>query len=441
MSEQRNVPFEVGRYTVHAEVAAGGMARVHLATVAGPFGFRKVVAVKRLHAELAREPDVRELFLDEGRLSARISHANVVPMLDVVDARREVLLVMEYIDGEALHRLIAAARLQREPIPIPVCVAIATGVLRGLHAAHETKNEHGESLGVVHRDVSPSNVLVGSDGIARTLDFGIARAAGQNHVTRDGVVRGKIAYVSPEQLHGLAVTRQSDVYSMSVVLWEMLTLERLFGGEGDAVTAARVASFMAPPPSRHRPDVPRTLNRIVMRGLARQRQNRYGTGAEMADELEACVPPASPQQVAAWMEKLAASALAERRAMVASCSLAATTRKPPSRRAARLAFSLGAAGVIALLAAWAWSPRAGKAALATEVALTTTAATLASTPVFSPPVMTAPVSTEEPPTKPSPAARTPARTAEKVSPAVTATPPSPVHAPVEDDEAWLRARR
>ena len=200
-------PLVVGRYAICDAIASGGMATVHLGRLIGPVGFSRTVAVKRLHPQFAHDPDFTSMFLDEARLAARVQHPNVVPTLDVVLANDELLLVMEYVRGEALSRLVRAARERGERLPPRIVGAIASGALQGLHAAHEAVDEKGRPLGLVHRDMSPQNILVGVDGTARVLDFGIAKAEGRAHATREGQVKGKLLYMPPEQLQGKAACR------------------------------------------------------------------------------------------------------------------------------------------------------------------------------------------------------------------------------------------
>src|SRR5580692_2033966 len=206
MPEGSTVPVRiVGRYAIYGELASGGMATVHLGRLLGPVGFSRTVAIKRLHEQFAKDPDFVSMFLDEARLCARIKHPNVVPTLDVIAGDRQLLLVMDYVQGESLSRLFRSAVARGERIPLKVTVAIVSGMLHGLHAAHEAKDERGEPLGIVHRDVSPQNVLVGIDGVARVLDFGVAKARGRLHTTQDGRVKGKLSYMAPEQLRSEAV--------------------------------------------------------------------------------------------------------------------------------------------------------------------------------------------------------------------------------------------
>jgi serine/threonine protein kinase len=306
----------IGRYALFDEIASGGMASVHLGRLLGPAGFSRTVAIKRLHPQFARDPEFLTMFVDEARLAARIRHPNVVPTLDVVSAQGEIFLVMEYFLGESLAKLLVLAKLAGGPPPIAVSCAIVAAALHGLHAAHEAKDERGEPLGIVHRDVSPQNILVGADGIARVLDFGIAKAQGRAQVTREGQVRGKMAYVAPEQFLGGKADRKADIYAATVVLWEALTGRRLFLGETEAQTVSRVLNDPVAPPSSIVPGIPPELDRLVLRGLSRDPKDRHDTAREMAQDLEAVAPPSTPHQVAEWVEAVVGAALTERANMI-----------------------------------------------------------------------------------------------------------------------------
>jgi serine/threonine protein kinase len=299
----------VGRYALHGEIAAGGMATVHLGRLMGPEGFARTVAIKQLHPHFAKDPDFVTMMLDEARLVARIRHPNVIPTLDVVQAEGELLIVMEYVAGETLSHLIRHLTPKRDYIPAPIVAAILSGALHGLHAAHETRGDDGELLGVVHRDVSPQNVLVGSDGVARVLDFGVAKAMGRMTNTRSGHIKGKMAYMSREQLYGKPVDRRSDIYAASVVLWETLTLVRLFQGENDPEVFGKVLQGASVPPSHVVPTVDKAFDAVVMRGLAADPTQRYGTAREMARDLERCVGVATASDVTEWLEQHAADLL------------------------------------------------------------------------------------------------------------------------------------
>ncbi len=297
----------VGRYALFDEIGTGGMASVHLGRFLGPAGFSKTVAIKRLHAHLAKDPECTAMFLDEARLASRIRHPNVVPILDVVPLQGELLLVMEYVLGDSLSGLL---RRLEASIPLPVVSAIMIGALHGLHAAHEA-TDGAVSLDLVHRDVSPQNILVGVDGVPRVLDFGIAKAVGRTATTETGQVKGKAPYMSPEQLQGARLDRRADVYAASVVLWETLTGTRLFVGTMESIML-RVLEGNVPPPSSVNPAVSPELDALVLRGLSRDRDKRFPSAREMAIELEKLVPPATPRAVGEWVESVLGEALRER---------------------------------------------------------------------------------------------------------------------------------
>jgi serine/threonine protein kinase len=312
----RAAPVRAGRYVLHGLLGAGGMATVHLAKLEGPGRFARVVAVKRLHPHLAEQQGFAAHFLDEARLPSSIRHANVVQTLDVVVESNDCLIVMEYVAGETLSRLLQVACKKEDPPPAPIIVAVISGVLHGLHAAHQTRTRQGEQLGLVHRDVSPQNILVGADGVARIMDFGIAKAVGQDSVTPGERVRGKISYMAPEQVRAGTLTPRTDVFATAVVLWEALLGRRLFLDTTDAATLQNVLSMPVEPPSAFVPGLPATLDRVVLRGLERDPNRRFASAREMADALEETLPLASPTEVGAWVEELAHDALAARAAMV-----------------------------------------------------------------------------------------------------------------------------
>src|SRR6478609_10040309 len=219
---QRQEPLIVGDYALFSEIASGGMATVHFGRLLGPKSQQKTVAIKRLHAQFAQNPDFVDMFLDEGRVASRIDHPHVVPVLDVAMTGDELFLVMEYVHGETLAKLLSTSKNRGQAVPTDVAFAIVVGLLEGLHAAHEATDENGEPLNIVHRDVSPPNVMIGTDGIARVLDFGVAKAAGRLHLTRDRQLKGKLTYMAPEQVRGQGMDRRTDVYAATIVLWELL---------------------------------------------------------------------------------------------------------------------------------------------------------------------------------------------------------------------------
>jgi serine/threonine-protein kinase len=308
----------VGRYAIFDEIASGGMATVYLGRLTGSGGFSRTVAIKRLHPQFAKDPEFVTMFLDEARLAARIRHPNVVPTLDVVAASGELFHVMEYVQGESLSHLARGVKARGERVPLRILMRIMNDVLQGLHAAHEARDERGVPLCIVHRDVTPQNILVGADGVARLLDFGVAKAAGRAHTTQDGQIKGKLAYMAPEQLLSSGVTRETDVYAASVVLWEMLAGERLFTGENELDVVAKLLQRDIRPPSRIAPDVPPALDALVMRGLDSQTRQRFASAREMCLALGACgVPEATSLEVGEWVEHLASQAIAGRSARIA----------------------------------------------------------------------------------------------------------------------------
>ena len=303
------------------------MATVHLGRLLGPVGFSRTVAIKRLHAQFAADPEFVSMFLDEARVAARIRHPNVVPTLDVVTTDGELFLVMEYVPGESLAKLTRAVRERGERIPLPVMSAIMVGTLLGLHAAHEATDERGEPLHIVHRDVSPQNVLVGTDGVAKILDFGVAKAAGRIQTTREGQIKGKLAYMPPEQLRGGDVTRKCDVYAAGVMLWELLTGQRLFSGDNEGAVVARVLEGRIERPSsvliRNRESILNAdmamieaLDATALRALAMDPNKRFATAREMADDIEQRCPAATFSVVSDWLQQVAKDVLRVRASLV-----------------------------------------------------------------------------------------------------------------------------
>ncbi len=307
--------MQLGRYSLHAQLAGGGMATVFLARLNGAVGFGRTVAIKRLHPHLAKDPEFVTMFLDEARLSARIQHPNVVPTLDVVATDGELFLVLEYVKGETLSVLNRAMARQKAQIPVAIVASLVVGMLNGLDAAHEARDERGAPLEIVHRDVSPQNVMVGSDGVARLLDFGIAKAATRLGNTREGQLKGKIAYMAPEQLMG-QVSRQTDIYAAGVVLWEELTGRRLFYAETEVHTMSLVQKGDIPRPSSLNPAVSSGLDAITMKALAKEPSHRYQTAHEMAQAIESVTELTSPNRIAEWLKGVAGDLMEARAKLV-----------------------------------------------------------------------------------------------------------------------------
>jgi serine/threonine protein kinase len=294
------------------------MATVHYGRLLGPVGFSRTVAIKRLHPHLAKDPEFVTMFLDEARMVARIRHPNVVPTLDVVAADGELLLVMEYVEGESLQKLIRRTTRKEVRIPPAIVSAVVTSMLHGLHAAHEATNERGDNLGIVHRDVSPSNVIVGVDGVARVLDFGVAKAADRSQETQAGTIKGKFGYMSPEQLINNPLDRRSDIFGAAILLWEALTGRRLFKRDNAGAMVAAVLHEEVQPPSHFNPEVAAWVDAVVLKGLERDREKRYATADEMALALEDALQPATVRKVASWIREVAGKSLSKRAEQIAA---------------------------------------------------------------------------------------------------------------------------
>ncbi len=300
----------IGRYALHDEIASGGMAKVHLGRMQGQVGFAKTVAIKRLHDHFAMDPEFREMFVDEAHIVARIQHPNVVAVLDVVALEGELFLVMEYVHGVPLSRLLRRLQKAGKRVDPRIAISIATGMLYGLHAAHEARRESGEPLNIVHRDVNPQNVMVGADGVARVLDFGIAKASHQYHQTGTGVVKGKLKYMAPEQIAGKTIDRRTDVFAASVVIWEMLTGEELFTATDPQQMLDDIVKGNYRAPSAVSPGISPELDAVVLKGLAAYPKQRHQTAHEMAVELEKTLPPATAREVGEWVESIAGDSIA-----------------------------------------------------------------------------------------------------------------------------------
>ncbi|MBL8600986.1 MAG: serine/threonine protein kinase [Myxococcales bacterium] len=306
----------LGRYELLHEIATGGMATVYLGRARGVAGFERVVAIKCCHPHLRHDEDFATMFLDEARLAARIHHPNVVSTLDVGDDE-SLYLVMEYIEGDRLSGLIKAASRKGQTVPLNIAARLMVDVLSGLHAAHELEDAQGNPLQIVHRDVSPQNVLVGIDGVARITDFGIAKAEARATVTRDGQVKGKMSYMAPEQLASSKVTRRADIYAAGVVFWETLTGRRLFRAETDVETLNMVLHGVVPKPSKVVAELPEELDAIVARALERDPEKRYETAADFAEALEnATFKLATTRAVANYINEMLAETLVARRELV-----------------------------------------------------------------------------------------------------------------------------
>jgi len=328
LTKSNSPTLQVGRYSIFGPLASGGMATVHLAKLVGSAGFSRVVAVKRMHRDLLLDPEFREMFVDEARLAARISHPNVVPVLDVISHESELVIVMDYVHGSALHVLMRTAKDSNQPISVKVGSAIIAEALHGLHAAHEARDEKGAPLDIVHRDVSPQNILVGTDGVARVLDFGIAKAIYGYHQTTPGTLKGKLAYMAPEVLRGDEATRQADVFSAGVVFWEVLTGRRLFGDQSDEARKLCILSGNYPSARHVNPKVSAALDLVVKKSLEVDTRFRYRTALEFAIDIERVISVAPHRVVSEWVRRLVPGTLERNEHLIHEMESSDTPRQP-----------------------------------------------------------------------------------------------------------------
>ena len=275
-----------GRYEALRRIASGGMAKVYLGRSVGVGGFERLVAIKVMHQHIAEEAEFRSMFLDEARLAARIIHPNVVGVLDVQRTADGMFIIMEYVDGPSLAELHRLFTKRGQTLPIGITLRLFIDVLSGLHDAHELLGADGQRLELIHRDVSPQNILIGKNGVTRLTDFGVARANARITSTEDGRLKGKIAYMSPEQLHNQPLDRRIDIYAAGCVLWESLCGRRLFRSESEAGLVHQILQGAAQPPSSLNDTVPPAIDELVMRSLSVSAAQRQSTAAAFADDLE-----------------------------------------------------------------------------------------------------------------------------------------------------------
>lgn len=314
------VPERIGRYEVLLPIASGGMGTVYLARSRGVGGFQREVALKVMHAHLREEEHFATDLIEEAKLAVRIQHPNVVQVLDVGEDPHGVFLVMEYIEGDSLAGLVRACRKHERALPPPIGIRILVDALSGLHAAHELRDEGGEPLHLVHRDFSPQNILVGSDGISRLTDFGVAKARTRLSHTATGLVKGKIHYMSPEQARTEAIDRRCDVWAGGVMVWETLAGRRLYKERNDA---SILLKLVTEPPPRVRTvcrDVAQALEDVVAHALTTDVSRRCPTAKRFADELLAAARAhggvAEAGEVAAFVGEMSGHSLKTRRSQV-----------------------------------------------------------------------------------------------------------------------------
>lgn len=311
---------QFGKYLLVGEMAVGGMAELFLAVHTGLEGFVKVVALKRILPHLTKSQEFLRMFLDEARLAARLDHPNIVRIYELGEHAGSYFMAMEYLPGEDLARVLKRCRRLAQAIPVDVAIALAAEVCEGLHSAHELTDTMGRALHLVHRDINPSNIILTYHGAVKIVDFGVAKASNNTSKTVAGMIKGKLAYMPPEQIVGGDVDRRADVFAIGAVLWECLVGQPLFGRESEPATINAVMTHVVQPPSELRPDVPPELDQIVMRALARDPLHRYVTSEEMHGDLAALLASrsrTSGRQLAKWLEAIFGTPRAEAKRAIA----------------------------------------------------------------------------------------------------------------------------
>jgi len=335
--------FFLGRYRVVDEIGVGGMASVHLARMDGPGGFQKWVAIKRIHPHLVEDDQFVDMFLDEARIAAGINHANVAQVFDLGKDDNTYWIAMEYLHGEPLREVMRRAEDRRAIIQPELAARICSDAAEGLHAAHELRGKNGQLLGLVHRDVTPHNLFITYDGYTKVVDFGIAKVADRLSSTRAGTLKGKLAYMSPEQVRGAEVDRTTDLFALGVVLWELTTGHRLFRMDTDLDTLEKVQACVVPPPSTLVADYPVELESVVMKALSKRKQERYSTAREFSRALQSFFmrrgPFVGPEEVSQFVRDVFADRIKKREAHLAWAAEVTSTINVDQLRAGQVSLT------------------------------------------------------------------------------------------------------
>ncbi|WP_164010162.1 serine/threonine protein kinase [Pyxidicoccus trucidator] len=301
--------MRVGKYQLIRKLATGGMAEVFLAKAEGPGGFEKTLVLKRILPHLVEDPSFVEMFLGEARLVAGLNHPHIVQIFDFGEAEGSYFLAMEFIDGPNLRRWERQAASKGVKLPPAICARVVAAAAEGLAFAHDFRDPAtGEPLGLIHRDVSPDNILVSRQGAVKVVDFGIAKVAGQKHRTQTGIVKGKVAYMPPEQVTAAPLDRRVDVYALGVVLYELLTGRLPFESASELGMMKAIVSDAPVPATRYRPDLPRVLQSILTTALAKDREGRYPDCRALQADLDRFVMstgvPVGAYQIAQLVEQV-----------------------------------------------------------------------------------------------------------------------------------------
>ena len=279
-------PIPFGKYYLLERINVGGMAEVFKAKATGVEGFERMVAVKRILPSIAEDEEFITMFIDEAKIAVQLTHANIAQIFDLGRVDDSYFIALEYVHGKDMRAIFNRARARSEQLPIPMACYIIMKLCEGLDYAHNKRDAGGQFLNLVHRDVSPQNILVSYEGEVKIIDFGIAKAAGKAGRTQAGILKGKFGYMSPEQVQGLEIDRRSDVFGVGICLYELLTGERLFVAESDFATLEKVRNVDIMPPSTYNRRIPEELEQIVLKALARDRDQRHQTAMQLHDELQ-----------------------------------------------------------------------------------------------------------------------------------------------------------
>jgi serine/threonine protein kinase len=313
-----NKPIPFGKYYLLERINVGGMAEVFKAKAFGVEGFERLVAVKRILSNIAEDEEFITMFIDEAKIAVQLQHANIAQIFDLGKVDDSYFIALEYVHGRDLRAIFDHLRQTDNAMPMSQACFIVMQVCEGLDYAHNKRDAQGRELNLVHRDVSPQNVLIGYDGEIKLVDFGIAKAAGKASKTQAGILKGKFGYMSPEQVRGLPVDRRSDIFSLGIVLYELLTGERLFVGESDFSTLEKVRNVEILPPSSFNKKIPAELERIALKALAKDVEDRYQNAIDLHDDLQAFLYSVgefySRKDLSAWMKRIFAEELAEENA-------------------------------------------------------------------------------------------------------------------------------
>ncbi|HTJ44882.1 MAG TPA: protein kinase, partial [Kofleriaceae bacterium] len=308
-------PAPFGKYYLLERINVGGMAEVFRAKAYGVEGFERLVAVKRILPNIAEDKEFIKMFIDEAKIAVQLNHANIAQIFDLGVVDQSYYIALEHVHGRDLRNIFDRCRGSGEPMPVAQACFVIMKICEGLDYAHNKRDQAGREINLVHRDVSPQNVLVSFEGEVKLIDFGIAKAAGKGSKTQAGILKGKFGYMSPEQVRGLPIDRRSDIFSCGIVLYELLTGERLFVGESDFSTLEKVRNVEILPPSTYNRKIPDELERIVLKALAKDSDDRYQNAIDLHDELQAFVYTAgefySRKDLAAWMKRTFAKEIEE----------------------------------------------------------------------------------------------------------------------------------